>query len=74
MTGKPKYNKVGILFSGGPAPSANTVISATALNFLDNNLPVIGVFRGYEFIRTSTPKSASARPTRSLTTELHRCK
>ncbi len=48
---KPKHRKVAILFSGGPAPSANTVISATTLNFLDNNIPVIGVFRGYEFLQ-----------------------
>ncbi len=61
MTGKPKYNKVGILFSGGPAPSANTVISATALNFLDNNLPVIGVFRGYEFIQDFNPGNPRLR-------------
>jgi ATP-dependent phosphofructokinase / diphosphate-dependent phosphofructokinase len=48
---KPKHKKVGILFSGGPAPSANTVISSTTLNFLDDNIPVIGIFRGYEFIQ-----------------------
>ncbi len=51
MTVKPKHGKVGILFSGGPAPSANTVISSTALNFLDHNIPVIGFYRGYEFIQ-----------------------
>ncbi|MGV7928977.1 MAG: 6-phosphofructokinase [Spirochaetota bacterium] len=48
---KPKHRKVAILFSGGPAPSANTVISATTLNFLDNNIPVVGIFRGYEFLQ-----------------------
>jgi ATP-dependent phosphofructokinase / diphosphate-dependent phosphofructokinase len=48
---KPKYNRVGILFSGGPAPSANAVISSTAVSFLDNNVPVIGIMRGYEFIQ-----------------------
>lgn len=51
MNIKPVHRKVGILFSGGPAPSANTVISATTLNFLDNNIPVVGIFRGYEFIQ-----------------------
>jgi 6-phosphofructokinase 1 len=51
MAMKPKHRKVGILFSGGPAPSANTVISATSVNFLDNNIPVVGIFRGYEFIQ-----------------------
>ncbi len=51
MTMKPKHGNVGVLFSGGPAPSANTVISSTALNFLDNNIPAIGIFRGYEFLQ-----------------------
>ncbi len=48
---KPKFNKVGILFSGGPAPSANAVISSVALNCLDKNVPVIGIMRGYEFLQ-----------------------
>ncbi len=51
MTTKLKHKKVGILFSGGPAPSANTVISSTALNFLDHGVPVIGFYRGYEFMQ-----------------------
>ncbi len=51
MLMKPKNKKVGLLFSGGPAPSANTVISATTLNFIDNGIPIIGIFRGYEFIQ-----------------------
>lgn len=46
-----KGKKVGILFSGGPAPSANTVISSTALNFLDAHIQVIGFFKGYEYIQ-----------------------
>lgn len=47
----PKYNRVGVLFSGGPAPSANAVISSVALNFLDNNVAVTGIMRGYEFLQ-----------------------
>ncbi|MCU0822218.1 MAG: 6-phosphofructokinase [Spirochaetes bacterium] len=46
-----KRKKVGILFSGGPAPSANTVISSTSLNFIDNGVPVIGFIKGYENIQ-----------------------
>ena len=46
-----EIRKVGILFSGGPAPSANAVISSVSLNLLDNNIPVIGFIRGYEFIQ-----------------------
>ncbi|MBN1531890.1 MAG: 6-phosphofructokinase [Spirochaetes bacterium] len=56
---KPKHKNVGVLFSGGPAPSSNAVISAVALNFLDNHVPVIGIIRGYEFIQDfnkSNPK------------------
>ncbi|MBN2158881.1 MAG: 6-phosphofructokinase [Spirochaetes bacterium] len=48
---KPKFNRVAVLFSGGPAPSANAVISSVALNFLDNNVSVTGIMRGYEFIQ-----------------------
>ena len=46
-----RRKKIGILFSGGPAPSANTVISSTSLNFLDNGIPVIGFIKGYENIQ-----------------------
>lgn len=47
----PKHKKVGILFSGGPAPSANAVISSLGLNFLNKDIPVIGIMRGYEFLQ-----------------------
>ncbi len=43
--------KVGILFSGGPAPSANAVISSVAETFIRANIPVIGIMRGYEFLQ-----------------------
>ncbi len=59
MPKKPERKKVGLLFSGGPAPSANTVISSTALNFLDSGIPVVGIFRGYDYIQdfhSSDPK------------------
>ncbi len=39
--------RVGILFSGGPAPAANAVISAAATSFLDAGREVIGIFQGY---------------------------
>ena len=52
---KPKLfhggKKVGIIFSGGPAPSANGVISAAALSFLDNRYQVVGFYRGYEYLQ-----------------------
>ncbi len=42
--------KVGILFSGGPAPAANSVISALTLSFLNENITVIGFIKGFEFL------------------------
>ncbi len=39
--------KVGMLFSGGPAPAANAVISAAALAFVDAGAEVIGFLDGY---------------------------
>jgi len=43
-----EIKRVGMLFSGGPAPAANAVISAAALSFLNNGIEVIGFFDGYE--------------------------
>ncbi len=40
--------RVGLLFSGGPAPAANAVISAAALNFLNHGISVVGFLDGYE--------------------------
>ena len=40
--------RVGMLFSGGPAPAANSVISAAALSFLNAGVEVIGFYNGYE--------------------------
>ena len=42
--------KAAILFSGGPAPSANAVISSVALSFIDAKIPIIGFFFGFEFL------------------------
>lgn len=39
--------KVAILFSGGPAPAANAVISTAASSFLRNGIEVVGVLNGY---------------------------
>jgi 6-phosphofructokinase 1 len=40
--------RIAILFSGGPAPAANAVISAAALSFLDDGREVLGFTQGYE--------------------------
>jgi 6-phosphofructokinase len=48
--------RVGILFSGGPAPAANAVISAAALSFLNCGIEVIGVLDGYEDLQRFSPE------------------
>jgi len=40
--------RIGILFSGGPAPAANAVISAATLGFVNSGIAVVGFFDGYE--------------------------
>jgi 6-phosphofructokinase len=39
--------RVGMLFSGGPAPAANAVISAAALSFVNAGIEVVGFLDGY---------------------------
>ena len=39
--------RVAIIFSGGPAPAANAVISAAGISFLDDGREVLGFFHGY---------------------------
>lgn len=41
---------IGIVFSGGPAPAANTVISAVAAACLKNGIKVTGFLFGYKFL------------------------
>ena len=47
--------RVGMLFSGGPAPAANAVISAAALSFLNAGIEVIGFLDGYEDLERFSP-------------------
>ncbi len=42
---------VGILFSGGPAPAANTVLSAAVMNFINAGVEVYGFIQGFHFIQ-----------------------
>lgn len=46
-----EIHTVGLLFSGGPAPSANAVISSVSLSLMDSGIRVIGFIRGYEYIQ-----------------------
>ncbi len=42
-----RYERVAILFAGGPAPAANAVISGAAFTFLNAGIEVIGIKHGY---------------------------
>jgi len=46
----PHAKRVGILFSGGPAPAANSVISSAALAFLNKEYIVIGFREGFKYL------------------------
>jgi 6-phosphofructokinase 1 len=52
---KAKQNPLGLkriamLFSGGPAPAANAVISTAAVSFLRHNVEVLGILNGYSHL------------------------
>jgi ATP-dependent phosphofructokinase / diphosphate-dependent phosphofructokinase len=47
--------RVGIVFSGGPAPAANAVISSAATSFLEDGREVIGFFHGYSNLQDYHP-------------------
>lgn len=47
--------RVAIIFSGGPAPAANAVISSAALAFLEDGRQVIGFFHGYSNLQDYHP-------------------
>ncbi len=40
--------RVGIVFSGGPAPASNAVISSAAISFLDRGIEVYGFLDGFQ--------------------------
>jgi 6-phosphofructokinase 1 len=50
MTAKSRIRRVGILFSGGPAPAANAVISAATMSFLNEGIEVYGFLDGYHHL------------------------
>jgi ATP-dependent phosphofructokinase / diphosphate-dependent phosphofructokinase len=47
--------RVVIVFSGGPAPAANAVISAAATSFMEDGREVIGFFHGYSNLQDYHP-------------------
>ncbi|MFO8034397.1 MAG: 6-phosphofructokinase, partial [Candidatus Bipolaricaulota bacterium] len=52
------FNRVAILFAGGPAPAANAVISTAAVSFLRNEIEVIGMRYGYSNLMKFGPDHA----------------
>jgi 6-phosphofructokinase 1 len=54
---------VAILFAGGPAPSANAVISAAAASFLRADVEVIGIKHGYSSLADFDPSKPLAEGT-----------
>ncbi|APZ94201.1 6-phosphofructokinase [Fuerstiella marisgermanici] len=42
-----EIKKVALLFSGGPAPAANAVISTCAISCINNGIDVVGIKHGY---------------------------
>jgi 6-phosphofructokinase len=47
--------RVAIVFSGGPAPGANAVISAAATSFMEDGREVVGFFHGYSNLQDYHP-------------------
>ena len=47
--------RVGIVFSGGPAPASNAVISSAASAFLEDDREVLGFFHGYSELQDYHP-------------------
>ena len=54
-TNKTSIRRVAILFAGGPAPSANAVISTAATSFLRNDIQVLGIKHGYSGLQEFGP-------------------
>jgi 6-phosphofructokinase 1 len=52
MSAASAIRRVGLVFSGGPAPAANAVISACALSFLDEGIEVVGFLDGYAHVQS----------------------
>jgi ATP-dependent phosphofructokinase / diphosphate-dependent phosphofructokinase len=47
--------RVGLVFSGGPAPAANAVISAAAISLIEDGRQAIGFFHGYSNLQAYHP-------------------
>jgi len=54
--------RVAIVFSGGPAPAANAVISSAAISFIEDNRQAIGFFHGYSNLQDYHPVTKRLLP------------
>lgn len=54
--------RVGIVFSGGPAPAANSVIAAAATSFVEDDRQVVGFFHGYSNLQDYHPVTKRLLP------------
>jgi 6-phosphofructokinase 1 len=57
-----QIRRVGVVFAGGPAPSANAVISAAVSSFLEDGREVIGFFHGYSNLQHYHPVTSRLLP------------
>jgi 6-phosphofructokinase 1 len=57
-----QIKRVGIVFSGGPAPAANAVISAAAVSFLEDGREAVGFFHGYSSLQDYHPVTKRLLP------------
>ena len=48
---------IALVFSGGPAPAANSVISSAALSFLDHGAKVLGILDGFTYLQDYSESS-----------------
>src|SRR5687767_10064699 len=54
--------RVGLVFSGGPAPAANAVISSAAISSLEDDRECIGFFHGYSNLEDYHPVARRLLP------------
>jgi 6-phosphofructokinase len=54
-----EIERVGLIFSGGPAPAANAVIAAAASAFRRSGAEVIGILNGYTHLENYRPQQTA---------------
>ena len=50
--------RVGLVYSGGPAPASNAVIAAVLTSFLEDGREVLGFFHGYTNLQNYDPETS----------------